>query len=805
LNALQTDVRYALRSLARAPAFVLVAVLTIAAGTGAITAVFSVLYGALLRPLPYDRAEELVVMQTSRRDEVYPALSKPDLEDVRRESHELVDVATWRPWPLTVTPPGGEPTRSLGASVDSRYFSLLGMAPALGRRFTRGDDQPGHEPVVMLSHSFWLSYFGGDPGAVGRTIDLDGSPYTVVGVAPSDFSDPLAARHALAAPPLWRASPQEFENTNRTWRSFWGLGRMSPGSTAGTVRAELASISSGLEETRPDSNAGVRLGAVPLREHLVGSSRRTIVVLAMAVLLVLVVACANVANLLLTRGLARSAECAVRRALGADRLRVARPLVVENAILCGAGLAGGLGLAWGLSRLFDPWTRGLATMVDIRMDAPVLLGSATLCFLAYMSFGLLAVWPAVGPERPVRSGARAVGAPGGRLRGALVVVETALAVALLISAGLLLRSLQEMDAVDLGVRVDGAVVATITPSSTRHAGPTALHQVVAETLAAVAATPGVREAGVVSDLPLTGAVNSGWITRVDRPLPPGEAPPSALYRTVAGPYFEAAGIPLRAGRAFDRRDRGESGPVVVLNEAAVASLFPQGDALGRAVQIMGTEREVVGIVGDVREAGPDAEAPMAAYVPFAQETQEWAIRTSTLFVRVDGDDPWDVAADVRRAIRRVDDATAINDVRTMADIAALATRPARFRATLLGAFASMALVLAVFGLGSVVAYQATRRRRELGVRMALGATRGQVVDLVVRRGVGLAAVGAMLGVALSMLLGRSLEHLLFGVRATDPTVMLLVPSAFVAASALAALVPASRLSRFEPAVALRDE
>lgn len=809
MRGLLMDVRYAVRTLLRTPGFVMVSVITLAVGIAGVTSMYNLLYGAMIRPLAYDRADELVVLHTNRQDEAFPALSIPDLADVRTASRELVEIATWRPWQVTVPLADGTPTRTIGASVDSRYFSMLGVVPAVGRAFTPADDRVGHEPVVVVSHAYWQTALGADPAIAGKSAELDGVRYTIVGVAPAGFTDPLAASFALATPPFWRASPDEFANTNRSWRSFWGLARRAPGATLEQVAAELGATARTLRDEWPATNAEVAFSAVPLREHLVGANRPTIVMLTAAVFLVLIIACANVANLLLARGTTRSQEHAVRRALGAGRSRVARPLVVEHGLLAIAGVLTGLAGAAAVSRLVRPWTQDLATLVNLRMDLPVIVGAAFIGLFVTILFGLVPAWQAVGASSEPGSGSglgsRAVGAPGALLRRALVVSQTTLAVVILIAAGLLLQGLRRVQAVDLGVATDRSLVAEITPSATRYATPAALDAVVSEIVANAARIRGVAAVGLVSDLPLSGQANSGWVTRPDRPVPAGSAPPSALYRTVAGDYFEAAGIAMHSGRRFDDGDHAGSPPVAVLNRAAVDLLFPDDEPLGKSVQVMGQTREVVGVVNNVREQGPTVAAPPAVYVPFTQEAQEWATRTTTIMATVATGGPIDYAAPLRAAVLEVDPSTAVNDIRAMRDVAALVTRPLRVRTTLLGMFAGVAMALATVGLGAIVAFQVARRRRELSLRMALGVTPGGVVKLLVGQAMRLSGVGIVGGVVLAIAVGRVFGHLLSDVRLADPVVFLTVPAVFLGAAGVAGVIPAWRAARLAPAEALKQE
>jgi len=805
MGTIATDIRYAFRGLIRAPVFALVVGAMIAIPTTGVTVMSGVLTGAFVRPLGYQRADRLVVLETRGPRDVVPTVSVPDVRDVRASSKLLADISLWQTWAVTVRSSDGEPTRALAASVDSRFFALLGMTPAVGRAFGPADDAPGHEPVVLLSYGFWQSAYGATADAIGRPIVIDGVQYTIVGVAADGFADPLTASMSIASPPFWRASPADFETTNRSWRGFRSIGRLAAGTSLAALNAELAVTSAALAEAWPATNADMRLQAMSLRERLVGAGRRSIVMLGTAVFLLLLVACANFANLLLVRGLSRSGEYTLRRVLGASAAQVYRPAVLENGLLAVIGLAAGVGLAPLTFHLLQPFLPGLGIPVAVALDPPMLIASAGLCLSIVAGFCAVPIWLATRPASGLPTGSRTLGGPGARLRGVLVVVEAALAVVLLIGAGLLVRSYQNLRAVDLGIDTANAVVATVTPSVTRYPDAASLDRVVADVLAAASHTPGVLSAGIVSALPLTGAVDSGWITRPDRPTPNGATPPSALYRTVAGDYFRAAGIAQLAGRRIDERDRADSPLVAVINQATAAVLFPGEDPLGRQVSIMGGTRDIVGLVADVREAGADAAAPMAVYVPFTQEAQGWATRSTTLVARVDSGNPAEFVAALRRAILSVDPSIAINGLQTLADVDAQAIRAVRFRTAVLSLFAGAAFALATVGLSSVVAFHVAQRRRELGLRMALGATRGRLLALLVGQGVMLAGTGSAIGLSVAGLSARWLERLVFDLSPTDPVIFGLVPAVFIATTALAALLPALSASSLDPAVVLREE
>jgi predicted permease len=434
----------------------------------------------------------------------------------------------------------------------------------------------------------------------------------------------------------------------------------------------------------------------------------------------------------------------------------------------------------------------------------VLAGAAIVSLVVAMLFGVVPSWQAVSGDSCITRGHRTLGAPGARLRKALVVIETALAVTLLLSAGLLLKSFDALGRVDLGLDAENTLVATITPATTRYASPQALDRVVADIITRVEGIPGVRSAGIINDLPLSGVQSTGSLARTDRTYQPGEVP-SAHYRTVTTDYFRTAGIPVVAGRGFDHTDRIDAPPSIVISAGAAQRLFAGEDPLGKNVRIMGFNRDIVGVVGDVRDEGPAAPSPLTAYVPYGQETQEWALRTTTLMVSVRDGVPADYFTTVRAAITAVDEATAINDVRTMEEVAASATRAERFRTTVMTVFAAVTLVLAAVGLAGVVAFQVAHRRRELGLRMALGATGKGVVSLVVRHGVRLSAVGALVGMGGAAILGRWFGHFLYTVTPLDPFVFFTVPVLFLVIAAAAALVPAGRAAGVDPAIALRED
>jgi putative ABC transport system permease protein len=808
---LRQDVRYAWRTLRRSPAFTAVAVLTLALGIGATTSIYTVLDAVLLRPLGVADAEELVVLREVREG-APPApgrtvtVSPANFFDWQEQAKSFSSMAYFTTWPRNLTG-DGEPREVQVQLASANLFSTLGVRPLLGRTFRPDeDDDPGEGlafgDVAVLSHALWQSRYGGDPAIVGRTIRVNGDPVTVVGVMGPGF------RVVDQKPDLW--IPLALSKGNRTsqGRFMAGVARLKPGVSVERAREEMAGIGRRLSARFPDYNTGWGVGVVPLREQVVGEVRPALLVLLAAVGMLLLIACTNVANLLLGRAISRRREIAVHLSLGATRGRLVRQLLTESMVLSLAGGAIGVTAALvgtrALVRMM-PETVQLPRLDAVAVDGRVLLVALGITLLTGLLFGLA---PALVSSRTdlqasLRDSSR--GHTGGRgstrLRSGLVVAEVALALMLLVGAGLLMRSFQKLQAVDTGIRAEGALTLRMSLGGDTYSTDESARGFVQRLIPALEALPGVSAAGLVSHLPLTEGKMGHMAYRPDRPAPKaGEEPPVDI-RIVGGSYFPAQGIRLVAGRAFDQRDHAEAVPAMIINRALARQQFPGEDPVGKRLAYPWPDLvvgEIVGVVDDVRETSVTDEPAAALYRPYTQ----WADANLNVVIRTGGD-PAALAGPAREVVRRIDPNLPVASIRTMEEVVGEATARSRMSSYLLAAFATLALVLAGIGLYGIVSYAVTQRRGEIGVRVALGAERGNILRLIVRQGMVLTLAGLALGLVLSLALTRLLRSLLFGVTTTDPVTFLLVPLVLAAVALLASYVPASRAARVDPAIALR--
>ena len=797
-DELRGDLRYAARSLRNSPGFTVAVVLTLALGIGASSAMFTVVDAVLLRPFGFADPERLLVLSERTPDGQENSVSAANFFDWREQNRSFQALAGWSDGERIFTG-RGEPEELSTRLTTGNYFAVLGARPLIGRTYAEGEET---ENVVVLSHRLWQRRFGGDPAILGRTITLDDEPVTVLGVMSPDLPS-LGAKPDLWAPrdidPEWRG---RFLNV---------IGRLKPGVTREQAHSEMATIGQRLAEAYPAFNKGWGINVRSLPEAVSGEVRPALLVLLGAVGFLLLIACANVANLLLSRAAARRREVAVRRALGATRGRLVRQLLTESIVL--ATLAGSLGLLVaiaGTRLLVRRMPPGLALprLDEIGVDLRVVAFTAGTSLLTGIVFGLAPALfsSSVGPGETLRDATRGTttGGERGRVRGALVVTEVALALMLLVGAGLLARSFQKLLSVDTGVQTEGVLTMRVAATSARYEQSAAVLNFTGDLQQRLAALSGARAVGISSPgIPFTGNRSGMGFQRDDRPPPPVGEEPAADIRIVGGDYHQALGIPLLRGRALDARDTETSPDAVVINEALARRHFPGENPVGRRITFEWYDTlraEIVGVVGSTREMGPAEEPSPAIYIPFRK-------RPAAVFhvvVRTAGD-PEALADDARAVVRSLDPNLPIAEIRTLEQIAGANIARPRLNLLLLGGFAILALLLAAIGLYGVIAYSVAQRRAEIGVRVALGASRPDVLRLIVGQGVRLTLAGLVVGLVGALVLTRLMSSLLFGVEPTDPLTLATVAAFLAGVALLASWIPAHRAAATDPAIALRAE
>ena len=799
------DLRYAARQLRARPGFTAAAVLALALGIGANTAMFSVVNAVLLQPLPFRDPEGLVVLYERNRSQgVEREQSAAEtLDDWRRDARTLSGLVAWRHWGLTLTGQG-EPEDVSTIRASFNLFDVLGVAPALGRGFLPEEGQPGRHHVVVLSHGIWTQRFGADPRIVGRTLTLDDSPHTVIGVMPAGFRFPDDADVEAWMPLVY----ERFEVRTRNQRMFEVLGRLAPDATLETARAELGTIAARLATTYPSTNTGWDVALLPAKEVATGEASEPLLVLLGAVTFVLLIACANVGNLFLARAADREREMAIRAALGAGRGRLVRQLLVESGLVGLIGAAGGVLLAvWGIDLVLAVAPDDLPGWNPVRIDGWVLGFALLLTALTTVITGLVPARALAAPDLggSLKEGAGRATAHAGRtqLRRGLVILEMALAIVLLAGAGLLLKSFALLQRVDPGFNPARLLAATIYLPDHRYPDDFRQAAFYVDLLERVRVLPGVVSAGAVTTLPMSPV-------GIDHDLPvviegrelPGTREPQADFRIASPGYFETMGIPVLRGRTLTEHDRADAPPVVVVNKVLVDQLLPGEDPIGKRIRYFraGPLAEIVGVVGQVHHRSLDAEPRPEIYISYRQ----LQYGSMTVVVR-SGGDPLALAEPIKAAVFAADPVQPITEIATMDDLLHRSVAEPRFNTLLLGGFAALALVLAAIGIYGVVSYTVSRRTHEIGIRMALGARTVDVFRSVVGDGVRLAAIGTALGVLVALALGRALSSLLFQVSPHDPAVLALVALLLIGLAALACTVPARRATRVDPIVALRTE
>ncbi|UCC31737.1 MAG: ABC transporter permease [Phycisphaerales bacterium] len=806
------DVRFAIRTLLKRPGFAAVIILTLALGIGANTAIFSVLNGVVLRPLQFEDPDELVmVWETSEETGLEREfVSYPNFTDWKEQNQVFDGVAVFRSTGVTLTGVD-EPERIRGAQVSGDFFSLLRTEAAVGRTFRSEDHDVGTEAVVVLGDGLWRRRFGGDTDIIGQSLTLDGKVHTVIGVLPPDFRFPVA----LAEAELWTPLDLEFmfiENRGAHW--LRGVGRLRPDVTVAQAAAEMDTIAGRLERQYPDSNTGRRVNIIPLHEQVVAHARLPLLMLLGAVGLVLLIACANVANLLLARSAGRRGELAIRTAVGAGRLRLVRQLLTESVVLgLAAGSVGVLLAMWGVDALAILVPADFPRTDEIDVDRSVFAFALILTLCTSMVFGLAPALHAAPSNLPAslkESGREAVIVGSrGRLRGALVVSEVALALVLLIGAGLLMRSFQRLMGVDFGFAPENVLTFELSLPPTANQSADEQAELYSQVLGRLESLPTVQSACANTTLPLTGGGIGLTFEIEGRPQPAPDTEPSALYGSISPSYFHTMGIPLIEGRPFNELDtRGRPG-VMIINQAMAQRFWPGESPLGHRLSlhqgpfVTGDSNpdsyEIVGVVGDVRRFILEEPEP-CMYVPLRQQT--WSFMSFAL--RSTGN-PTSLIRAVRGAVGAVTQEAAPYAFKTLDQYLADTVAQRRFAMLLLGIFAAVALILAAVGIYGTLSYTVAQRTHEIGLRMALGAQRTDLVGMVLKQGLALTASGLVIGLVGALAGTRVLASLLFQINALDPATFVGVPLLLGSVALLACYIPARRATKVDPMVALRCE
>jgi predicted permease len=802
------DLHYGARMLYKNPGFTLIAVVTLALGIGANTAIFSVVNGVLLKPLPYREPEQLIrVFERSRTQPKFP-MSGGNFQDYREQNSTLIGLALYTRQDLELSQ-DDKPERLAALRVSAGFFELLGAQPLLGRDFRREDELPDNNQVVILSHGLWRRRFNSDPNVIGRVITLSRQPFTVVGVAPPGFQhvggDYRSMPHGESVDAWWPVAlrPQ----AGRGAHFLNAVGRLKPSVSAAQAEADFNTIAGQLADRFPNTNRGWGIAIEPLHEEIAGRARTTLLALFGAVFFVLLIACVNVANLLLARATTREREIAVRAAVGAGRWRIARQLLTESLLLAMAGGVAGILLAqWAIDALRAFGPEQLPRLQAVSIDGRILLFTLGVTLLTGLLFGLAPALQAgrVDLNELLKEGGRGGSGRRRRLRDALVITEVALALALLTGAGLLIRSFWKLQQTDPGFNPERVLTASLSLPGVRYGESSKAITFQQQLLERLAALPGVQSTGLTSDLPWTGYdENAGFIIE-GKTFPPNDGP-SARYHFVSSDYFRTIGAPLIAGRFFNTDDRQDTQSVVLINRAMAERYWPGENAVGKRFTFSSQPGErdwfmVVGVVGDVKDFPHSSAAAPAFYWSLAQQTS----RQFILVVRSSAE-PVRLVEAMRSEVRALDKDLPLAEVKTLEAIAGTAVAGRRFTLWLVGFFALTAMALAAVGIYSVLSYLVAQRTHEIGLRMSLGAQFGDVLQLVIRQGMTLVLSGLVLGIASSFALTRLIRGLLFEVSATDPLAFALAAALLALVALLACYIPARRATKVDPMIALRCE
>lgn len=809
------ELKHTLRRLWKTPGFSIAAIIVLALGIGANTSIFSIVNGVLLRPLPYAQPDGLVQLYHVPPQKQFPgqklfSLSAANYLDWERQNDVFSSSAVYSFTSFRLTG-SGEPKVIQGSRVETSFFPTLDVKPLIGRTILPGDEQPGHEHVIVLSHKLWTTDFGANRGIVGQNIELNGQAFTVVGVMPADVEKPSWA--TFWTPLVWDPA----EKVVRGEHHFLAIARLKPGISINQAQSELSTIAARLADQYPADDAGWGAKVMSVREDMVGDIREPLLILLGAVAFVLLIACANMANLMLAKTLDRRKEIAIRTALGASRQRIVRQVLSEALVLSVAGGALGLFMAqYGTRLVINFFGSNLPRAHDIRVDASVL---AFTFAIAVLTGALAGIWPAwrmskADPQDALKQGGRTDSATGGRrTRNALVVAEVALSLVLLVGAGLLIRTLWNLRDVNPGFEPQHVLTMSVGIADTDYSTPQQESMFFDEARSRVGALPGVIAAGVTDALPLEGG-STQPVAVEGQPTVDMAHQPEVAVRIITPGFTEAMRIPLLRGRLFNENDTASSQQVVIVSEAMAKQFWPNENPIGKRLALTFASdkmREVVGVIGNVKDNGLDAKVPVSTlYYPLSQLTWpaerfgkfhsfplELAVRTSA--------NPGDATSAIRNAVHELSASTPILDVKTMDEMVADSIAPQRFNMILLAAFAGLALLLAAVGIYSVLAYSVRQRIREIGVRMALGAQVHDVLRMVVFEGLKPTLLGIAIGLAAALALSRVLSTLVFGVKATDITTFLTVSAILVSVGLFASVLPAYRATRVDPLRTLRDE
>jgi predicted permease len=813
METLVQDLRYGIRMLIKQPGFTAAAVIALALGIGANTAIFSVVNAILLRPLNYKDSERLVLINHNYpKLDLKASVSASGYTYYREHCESFESVGAGSNWAVNLTDTG-DPERLQGMTVTHTFFPTLGAEAARGRIFTQDEDQPGHNRVVVLTDGLWHRRFGGDPNLLGNSIRLNGENYTVIGIMPPDFQFGREFGQAvdLFAP---IAFTTEQLDTSR-WRSefLFAIARLKPNVTLAQAQNEMDTIAATVRQDYfggSDANDPTSWGLLltSLRERVVGEIRPALLILLAAVVFLLLIACANVANLLLARAALRNKEVAIRSALGAGRWRVVRQLLTESILLAAVGGAAGLGLAnWGMTALLSLNQDKIPRAAEIGIDSGVLLFTVGVSILTGILFGL---FPAIQTSRSdlhatLKEGGRS-GSARRTVRGLFVVAEVALSLILLIGAGLLLKSFEKLQEVDPGFKADHVLTMQISLPSNKYKEPQQVDSFYQQTLDKIGALPGVESTGISTSVPMSGANSSGSFGIEGRTVAPGEMAPWGNRWFAGATYFQTMRIPLIKGRYFDERDVADAPLVAVIDETMQRKFWPDQDPIGARIAFQRDPkgnpiwRQIVGVVGHVKQRGLDGESPVQYYLPHRQ----MPVNNVFLVTRTTGE-PETMTAAVRNAIHEVDRELPVFRVTTMERLISDSMAQRRFAMTLLGVFALVALILASVGLYGVLSYSVTHRTNEIGIRMALGARVTDVLSMVVGQGMKLSLAGVAIGLGGAYALTRVMRSLLFSVSTTDPITFAAVALILSGVSLLACYVPARKAAKVDPIDALRYE